>query len=181
MPRLLVSLSFIITVSQDAHKHGFLHRLSCSSDEFPESLRGSIRQDHEGRFYEDFYRSVPGVVHCFLLSTRTLEPTWGAGRMAEAFCRLWTVLSSGLWLRTRDVMSGRHCWSLSRSFSFSILSWCDWKKQVAQDSTCCSDQWSCISGNLKKKFLFVFFHFYRRWFSGRDKLNRSPRKLPGGH
>ena len=28
-----------------------------SSEEFPEVLRGSIRQDHEGRFYEDFYRS----------------------------------------------------------------------------------------------------------------------------
>ncbi|XP_034038608.1 GATOR complex protein DEPDC5 isoform X2 [Thalassophryne amazonica] len=27
-------------------------------DEFPEVLRGSIRQDHEGRFYEDFYRVV---------------------------------------------------------------------------------------------------------------------------
>uniref|UniRef100_A0A8C4D8U4 DEP domain-containing protein n=1 Tax=Dicentrarchus labrax TaxID=13489 RepID=A0A8C4D8U4_DICLA len=27
-------------------------------DEFPEILRGSIRQDHEGRFYEDFYRVV---------------------------------------------------------------------------------------------------------------------------
>ncbi|XP_056149958.1 GATOR complex protein DEPDC5 isoform X2 [Lampris incognitus] len=27
-------------------------------DEFPESLRDSIRQDHEGRFYEDFYRVV---------------------------------------------------------------------------------------------------------------------------
>uniref|UniRef100_A0A3B1K5A7 DEP domain containing 5, GATOR1 subcomplex subunit n=1 Tax=Astyanax mexicanus TaxID=7994 RepID=A0A3B1K5A7_ASTMX len=26
--------------------------------EFPESQRGSIRQDHEGRFYEDFYRVV---------------------------------------------------------------------------------------------------------------------------
>lgn len=25
-------------------------------DEFPEILRGSIRQNHEGRFYEDFYR-----------------------------------------------------------------------------------------------------------------------------
>ena len=31
-------------------------QLSCSSDEFPEILRASIRQDHEGRFYEDFYR-----------------------------------------------------------------------------------------------------------------------------
>ncbi|XP_076876476.1 GATOR1 complex protein DEPDC5 isoform X2 [Brachyhypopomus gauderio] len=29
-----------------------------SLDEFPESQRGSIRQDHEGRFYEDFYRVV---------------------------------------------------------------------------------------------------------------------------
>uniref|UniRef100_A0A3Q4BZZ3 DEP domain-containing protein n=1 Tax=Mola mola TaxID=94237 RepID=A0A3Q4BZZ3_MOLML len=29
-----------------------------STDEFPEILRGSIRQDHEGRFYEDFYRVV---------------------------------------------------------------------------------------------------------------------------
>ncbi|XP_035246744.1 GATOR complex protein DEPDC5 isoform X5 [Anguilla anguilla] len=29
-----------------------------SMDEFPEILRGSIRQDHEGRFYEDFYRVV---------------------------------------------------------------------------------------------------------------------------
>ncbi|KAL7387478.1 hypothetical protein ABVT39_024082 [Epinephelus coioides] len=29
-----------------------------SIDEFPEILRGSIRQDHEGRFYEDFYRVV---------------------------------------------------------------------------------------------------------------------------
>ncbi|KAM9456644.1 GATOR1 complex protein DEPDC5 isoform 4-T5 [Clarias gariepinus] len=27
-------------------------------DEFPESQRGAIRQDHEGRFYEDFYRVV---------------------------------------------------------------------------------------------------------------------------
>uniref|UniRef100_A0A8C7M763 DEP domain containing 5, GATOR1 subcomplex subunit n=1 Tax=Oncorhynchus kisutch TaxID=8019 RepID=A0A8C7M763_ONCKI len=27
-------------------------------EEFPEILRGSIRQDHEGRFYEDFYRVV---------------------------------------------------------------------------------------------------------------------------
>ncbi|XP_041847257.1 GATOR complex protein DEPDC5 isoform X7 [Melanotaenia boesemani] len=27
-------------------------------DEFPEIMRGSIRQDHEGRFYEDFYRVV---------------------------------------------------------------------------------------------------------------------------
>ncbi|XP_053185289.1 GATOR complex protein DEPDC5 isoform X3 [Scomber japonicus] len=27
-------------------------------DEFPEILRASIRQDHEGRFYEDFYRVV---------------------------------------------------------------------------------------------------------------------------
>uniref|UniRef100_A0A7N6AV68 DEP domain-containing protein n=1 Tax=Anabas testudineus TaxID=64144 RepID=A0A7N6AV68_ANATE len=27
-------------------------------DEFPEILRSSIRQDHEGRFYEDFYRVV---------------------------------------------------------------------------------------------------------------------------
>uniref|UniRef100_A0A8C3A5P6 DEP domain containing 5, GATOR1 subcomplex subunit n=1 Tax=Cyclopterus lumpus TaxID=8103 RepID=A0A8C3A5P6_CYCLU len=27
-------------------------------DEFPEILRGSIRQDHEGHFYEDFYRVV---------------------------------------------------------------------------------------------------------------------------
>uniref|UniRef100_A0A8C9SUB0 DEP domain containing 5, GATOR1 subcomplex subunit n=1 Tax=Scleropages formosus TaxID=113540 RepID=A0A8C9SUB0_SCLFO len=27
-------------------------------DDFPEILRGSIRQDHEGRFYEDFYRVV---------------------------------------------------------------------------------------------------------------------------
>lgn len=26
------------------------------SDEFPEILRGSIRQDHDGCFYEDFYR-----------------------------------------------------------------------------------------------------------------------------
>ncbi|XP_077413370.1 GATOR1 complex protein DEPDC5 isoform X3 [Vanacampus margaritifer] len=29
-----------------------------SKDEFPESLRASIQQDHEGRFYEDFYRVV---------------------------------------------------------------------------------------------------------------------------
>ncbi|XP_069367184.1 GATOR1 complex protein DEPDC5 isoform X5 [Paralichthys olivaceus] len=29
-----------------------------SIDEFPEILRGSIRQDHEGQFYEDFYRVV---------------------------------------------------------------------------------------------------------------------------
>ncbi|XP_030623111.1 GATOR complex protein DEPDC5 [Chanos chanos] len=29
-----------------------------SLDEFPEIQRGSIRQDHEGRFYEDFYRVV---------------------------------------------------------------------------------------------------------------------------
>lgn len=29
-----------------------------SMDEFPEILRGSIREDHEGRFYEDFYRVV---------------------------------------------------------------------------------------------------------------------------
>ncbi|CAL8314510.1 unnamed protein product [Gadus morhua 'NCC'] len=29
-----------------------------SIEEFPEVLRGSIRQDHEGRFYEDFYRVV---------------------------------------------------------------------------------------------------------------------------
>ncbi|XP_053293163.1 GATOR complex protein DEPDC5 isoform X5 [Pleuronectes platessa] len=29
-----------------------------SIDEFPEILRCSIRQDHEGRFYEDFYRVV---------------------------------------------------------------------------------------------------------------------------
>ncbi|XP_072515735.1 GATOR1 complex protein DEPDC5 isoform X6 [Salminus brasiliensis] len=29
-----------------------------SLDEFPESQRGSIRQDHEGRYYEDFYRVV---------------------------------------------------------------------------------------------------------------------------
>lgn len=29
-----------------------------SIDEFPEALRGSIRQDHEGRFCEDFYRVV---------------------------------------------------------------------------------------------------------------------------
>ncbi|XP_060764412.1 GATOR1 complex protein DEPDC5 isoform X6 [Neoarius graeffei] len=27
-------------------------------DEFPESQRGAIRQDHEGRYYEDFYRVV---------------------------------------------------------------------------------------------------------------------------
>ncbi|XP_061694755.1 GATOR1 complex protein DEPDC5 isoform X5 [Syngnathoides biaculeatus] len=27
-------------------------------DEFPESLRASVQQDHEGRFYEDFYRVV---------------------------------------------------------------------------------------------------------------------------
>lgn len=27
-------------------------------DEFPEHLRGSIRQNHEGRYYEDFYRVV---------------------------------------------------------------------------------------------------------------------------
>ncbi|XP_014269895.1 GATOR1 complex protein DEPDC5 isoform X5 [Maylandia zebra] len=27
-------------------------------EEFPEILRGSIREDHEGRFYEDFYRVV---------------------------------------------------------------------------------------------------------------------------
>uniref|UniRef100_A0A6Q2XWU0 DEP domain-containing protein n=1 Tax=Esox lucius TaxID=8010 RepID=A0A6Q2XWU0_ESOLU len=27
-------------------------------EEFPEILRGSVRQDHEGRFYEDFYRVV---------------------------------------------------------------------------------------------------------------------------
>ncbi|XP_034071492.1 GATOR complex protein DEPDC5 isoform X8 [Gymnodraco acuticeps] len=27
-------------------------------EEFPEILRGSIRQDHDGRFYEDFYRVV---------------------------------------------------------------------------------------------------------------------------
>ncbi|XP_055008047.1 GATOR complex protein DEPDC5 isoform X2 [Boleophthalmus pectinirostris] len=29
-----------------------------SIDEFPEALRGSVRQDHEGRFCEDFYRVV---------------------------------------------------------------------------------------------------------------------------
>ncbi|XP_048875653.1 GATOR complex protein DEPDC5 isoform X2 [Brienomyrus brachyistius] len=29
-----------------------------SMDDFPEILRGSVRQDHEGRFYEDFYRVV---------------------------------------------------------------------------------------------------------------------------
>ncbi|KAI5622623.1 DEP domain-containing protein 5 isoform X3, partial [Silurus asotus] len=29
-----------------------------TQDEFPESQRGAIRQDHEGRFYEDFYRVV---------------------------------------------------------------------------------------------------------------------------
>ncbi|KAI4876342.1 hypothetical protein NFI96_017807 [Prochilodus magdalenae] len=29
-----------------------------SLDEFPESQRGAIRQDHEGRFHEDFYRVV---------------------------------------------------------------------------------------------------------------------------
>ncbi|XP_053500716.1 GATOR complex protein DEPDC5 isoform X2 [Ictalurus furcatus] len=29
-----------------------------TQDEFPESQRGSIRQDHEGRYYEDFYRVV---------------------------------------------------------------------------------------------------------------------------
>ncbi|XP_066544990.1 GATOR1 complex protein DEPDC5 isoform X2 [Amia ocellicauda] len=29
-----------------------------SIDEFPEVLRGSVCQDHEGRFYEDFYRVV---------------------------------------------------------------------------------------------------------------------------
>lgn len=28
------------------------------SDEFPETHRASIRQDHEGRFYEDFYKYV---------------------------------------------------------------------------------------------------------------------------
>lgn len=135
-PRLLVSVSFILTVSHNVEKHGYLHHLSCSSDEFPEILRGSIRQDHEGRFYEDFYRSVPAFIHCFLLSMR--PQAW----MAAAFWRVWTVLSSGSWHRTRDVMSGRHCWSLSRSFSFSILSWYGWKKQVVQDST-----EFCRSGN----------------------------------
>ncbi|GAA6077425.1 GATOR complex protein DEPDC5, partial [Tachysurus ichikawai] len=29
-----------------------------TQDEFPESQRGAIRQDHEGRYYEDFYRVV---------------------------------------------------------------------------------------------------------------------------
>lgn len=32
------------------------HKSVSSSEEFPEILRGSIREDHEGRFYEDFYR-----------------------------------------------------------------------------------------------------------------------------
>lgn len=38
------------------------HRIICAfasvSDEFPETHRASIRQDHEGRFYEDFYKYV---------------------------------------------------------------------------------------------------------------------------
>ncbi|KAF3858842.1 hypothetical protein F7725_012043 [Dissostichus mawsoni] len=42
------------------------------SQEFPEILRGSIRQDHDGRFYEDFYRYIledadHGALHCFVL------------------------------------------------------------------------------------------------------------------
>lgn len=38
------------------------HEMRCAfpsiSDEFPETHRASIRQDHEGRFYEDFYKYV---------------------------------------------------------------------------------------------------------------------------
>lgn len=30
------------------------------ADEFPEVSRASIRQDHKGRFYEDFYKYVLG-------------------------------------------------------------------------------------------------------------------------
>lgn len=33
-----------------------IYVIQFSSDEFPEVLRGSIRQDQEGRFFEDFYR-----------------------------------------------------------------------------------------------------------------------------
>ncbi len=49
------SVSFIVTVSFDAYQYIVINTVSVS-DEFPEILRGSIRQDHEGRFYEDFYR-----------------------------------------------------------------------------------------------------------------------------
>lgn len=47
------------------------HEIRCAfpslSDEFPETHRASIRQDHEGRFYEDFYKYVffsPLVPQC---------------------------------------------------------------------------------------------------------------------
>lgn len=45
------------------------------SDEFPETHRASIRKDHEGRFYEDFYKYVfPPFFG--LLSHLYVSPVW---------------------------------------------------------------------------------------------------------
>ncbi|TNN31511.1 DEP domain-containing protein 5 [Liparis tanakae] len=44
-----------------------------SSDEFPEALRGFIRQDHEGHFYEDFYSPEDRVYVLMVENTQELQ------------------------------------------------------------------------------------------------------------
>lgn len=82
--------------------HVVINMIQLSSDEFPELLRGSIRQNQEGRFFEDFYRfySDGWLIH------------FTSGGVCYGFFSLYIFICLGLLLRMRGVMSGRHCWSL---------------------------------------------------------------------
>lgn len=131
-------------------RHWFCFFFYCT-DEFPEVLRSSIRQDHEGRFYEDFYRLPtffkPTFINPLALSALLVRAGWRRRPLADS-----PSLSPGLSPRTRDGMSGRHCWSLSRSSSSSILSWCGWKKQVAVKLS---------SAELCSTSSLIHFYFYQ--------------------
>lgn len=106
------------------------------------------------------------------IATRYYQPSFAAELQAESliylsiYLSVFTVLRSGLWLRMRDGTSGLHYWSLSRSFSFSIPSWWDWRKQVANRVAL-----SRVFDWQMNVWIFFFnqnlvcIHFRARWFS----------------
>lgn len=90
---------------------------------------------HQAGSRGSFLRRLLQVANVFLMPT-FINPLPFSALLVRAGWRRRPLadspsLSPGLSPRTRDGMSGRHCWSLSRSSSSSILSWCGWKKQVA--------------------------------------------------
>lgn len=90
-----------------------------SSNQFPQMNFLRFWEDPSGRIMRDVF-----------MKTSTGQLKW-LYTLFNMDGRLLTVASSGSWLRMRDGMSGHHYWSQSRSSSFSILSWCGWKKQVS--------------------------------------------------